>query len=136
MEDEGPFDGVMGISEGASVAATLLIEDTQACKARNTRSSFRCGIFFIGAPAWYADGTKPWMAEQDGQVIDVPTCHVMGAEDVLRIGAEQLLKICDSDKTLVIADPGGHRIPQDFDTNKLVADWIRERERERERESR
>ena len=131
MEDEGPFDGVMGVSEGASVAATLLIEDLQACKARNAQSSLRCGIFFIGAPAWYADGTKPWIAEQHGQVIDVPTCHIMGTNDILKIGAEQLFKICDADKALVIADPGGHRIPQDFDTNKQVADWIREQERER-----
>ena len=130
IKDEGPFDGVIGISEGASVAATLLIEDIQACKARQTRSPLRCGIFYIGAPAWLADGTKAWLAEEHGQVIDVPTCHIMGVKDVFREGAEQLLKICESDKAFVINDPGGHRIPQDYETNKLVADWVRERERE------
>ena len=130
MEDEGPFEGVIGISEGASVAATLLIEDIQACKAKQERSHFRCGIFYIGAPAWWPDGTRAWLAEEHGQMIDLPTCHVMGANDVFKAGAEALLKICDSDKTLVIADPGGHRIPQDYDTNKLMADWVRERERE------
>lgn len=130
IEDEGPFDGVIGISEGASVAATLLVEDLQACKAKQIRSNLRCGIFFIGAPAWWADGTKAWLAEEHGQVIDVPTCHVMGSKDVFKEGAEQLLKICDSEKALVITDPGGHRIPQDYETNKLVADWVRFQERE------
>lgn len=130
MEDEGPFEGVIGISEGASVAATLLIEDIQACKARQTRSHFRCGIFYIGAPAWWPDGTRAWLAEEHGQMIDLPTCHIIGANDVFRIGGEELLKICDLDKALVISDPGGHRIPQDYETNKLMADWVRERERE------
>ena len=130
MEDEGPFEGVIGISEGASVAATLLIEDLQACKARQTRSHFRCGIFYIGAPAWWPDGTRAWLAEEHGQMIDLPTCHIMGANDVFKMGGEALLKICDSDKALVITDPGGHRIPQDYETNKLMADWVREQERE------
>ena len=130
MEDEGPFDGVIGISEGASVAATLLIEDIQACKAKQTRSRFRCGIFYIGAPAWWADGSKAWLAEEHGQVIDLPTCHVMGMNDVFKEGAEALLKICNSDKALVIADPGGHRIPQDYETNKRMADWVREQKRD------
>ena len=129
IEDEGPFDGVIGISEGASVAATLLIEDIQACKAKQTQSRFRCGIFYIGAPAWWADGSRAWLAEEHGQVIDLPTCHVMGMNDIFKEGAEALLKICNSDKALVIADPGGHRIPQDHETNKLMADWVREQER-------
>ena len=130
IEDEGPFDGLIGVSEGASVAATLLIEDIKACNATNTRSALRCAIFFIGAPAWWADGSNAWLAEEHGQVIDVPTCHIMGMNDVFKQGAEQLLKICNADKALAIGVPGGHRIPQDYETNKLITDWVRERERE------
>ena len=126
IEDEGPFDGIIGISEGASVAATLLIEDLQVCNAKQMRSNFRCGIFYIGAPAWWPDGTRAWLAEEHGQMIDLPTCHIIGVKDVFKEGAEQLLKICNQD----IRDPGGHRIPQDEETNKLMADWVRERERE------
>ena len=129
IEDEGPFDGVIGVSEGASVAATLLIDDIQACKAKQTQSHFRCGIFYIGAPAWSADGTRPWLAEEHGQVIDLPTCHIMGVNDTFKEGAKALLEICNSNKARVVLDPGGHRIPQDYETNKLMADWVREQER-------
>lgn len=135
IEDEGPFQGVIGVSEGASVAATLLVEDIQCCRAKQMRSNFRCGLFYIGAPAWSADGTRAVLAEDDGQVIDISTCHLMGAKDVFKVGAEQLLKICDSDKALVINDPGGHRMPQDMPTNKQIAEWVREQEREFVRES-
>ena len=130
IEDEGPFDGVLGVSEGASVAATLLIEDIQAHQAQNTRSPLRCALFFIGAPAWSADGTKAYLAEEHGQVIDVPTCHVMGAKDILKEAAEALLNICVADKALVVPHPGGHAIPQDYEINKRVADWVREQEQE------
>ena len=130
MEDEGPFHGVIGISEGASVAATLLVEDIQACKAKQTKSDFRCGLFYIGTPAWSADGLKAILPETDGQVIDVPTCHVLGARDVFKVGAELLLGICDGETALTISDPGGHRIPQDVPTNQQIAGWVREQERE------
>jgi hypothetical protein len=130
IEDEGPFHGVIGVSEGASVASTLLIEDIQHCQAVGIRSNFRCGLFYIGAPAWSADGTKAVLSEEYGQVINIPTCHVMGAKDVFKVGAEQLLKICNSDEALVIHDSGGHRMPQDMPTNKKIADWVREQERE------
>ena len=129
MEDEGPFHGIIGVSEGACVAATLLVEDIQACKAKQTKSDFRCGLFYIGTPAWSADGMRAILPDEDGQVIDIPTCHVMGVRDVFKVGAELLRGICDEDRALIISDPGGHRIPQDAPTNEQIADWIREQER-------
>ena len=129
IEDEGPFHGVIGVSEGASVAATLLVEDIQRCKAEGTKSQLRCGLFYIGAPAWKADGSRAVLGYTDGHVIDVPTCHVLGSKDVLREGAELLLGICERERALVISDEGGHRIPQDMETNELIAGWIREQER-------
>lgn len=129
IEDEGPFHGVIGVSEGASVAATLLAEDIQSCKAKQTRSDFRCGLFYIGAPAWSADGMRVLSGDEDGHIINLPTCHIIGATDVFKVGAEQLLKICNRDTALVINDPVGHRIPQDMPTNQQIADWIRVQER-------
>lgn len=136
IEDEGPFHGVIGVSEGAAVAATLLVEDLQSRAAGGTRSDLRCGLFYIGAPAMSADGTRAVLYEEDGQVVNVPTCHVMGVKDMFRVFAEPLLKICDPDKALVINDPGGHRIPQDVETNDLIAEWIRQQQREFVKEQR
>lgn len=128
MEDEGPFHGVVGVSEGASVAATLLIDDIQQCKDKQLKSHLRCGLFFIGAPAYWAETARP-IGKEDGQVIDVPTCHVMGSTDVFRDGGEQLLNSCHADKALVINHSGGHIVPQDLSINKKIADWIKEQER-------
>ncbi|KAM0805905.1 serine hydrolase-domain-containing protein [Usnea florida] len=126
MDTSGPFDGVIGVSEGASVAATLLVEDLQS----HLPSTLRCALFYIGSPAMTADGTRPLTPQQDGQVITVPTCHVVGTRDGFRKGAEQLLGVCEEGKTLVVRDDGGHRIPQDWETNRRIAEWVRERERE------
>lgn len=45
-------------------------------------------------------------------------------------GAEQLLGVCEAGKATVVRDEGGHRIPQDWATNGVIAGWVRERERE------
>lgn len=129
IDDEGPFHGVVGVSEGAAVAATLLVEDIQHCKAMQARSDFRCALFYVGSPALSEDGMRIMHSDTDGQVINIPTCHIMGENDIFKKGSDELLKLCDSDKALTITDLGGHRIPQDMGTNKQVADWIREQER-------
>ena len=38
--------------------------------------------------------------------------------------------MCEGDKATVVRDGGGHRIPQDWETNGRIAEWVRERERE------
>lgn len=76
VTSQGPFDGVMGFSEGGIVAATLLLED-----ARRPFAGFKCGIFFSAAPPLDPDAIRAGAVrcmdpDTDGVALDVPTAHI------------------------------------------------------------
>lgn len=71
MERSGPFDGVIGYSEGATVAATLLL-----CEKARGAKGLRCGVFFMGWPPMDPEGFSLVLGDESPWGIDVPTCHV------------------------------------------------------------
>lgn len=76
VESQGPFDGIMGFSEGGIVAATLLLED-----ARRPFANFKCGIFFSAAPPLDPDDLRAGSVRsldpvQDRVSVHVPTAHI------------------------------------------------------------
>ena len=80
ITSQGPFDGVMGFSEGGIVAATLLLED-----ARRPFARFKCGIFFSAAPPLDPDGIRAGIVrcldpDKDGVSLHVPTAHIYSRE--------------------------------------------------------
>lgn len=46
IEQDGPYDGVIGFSEGAAVAASLLLSDEEAAKTEDRDPLFKVAIFF------------------------------------------------------------------------------------------
>ena len=129
MEQEGPFEGVIGWSEGAAVAATLLLEDSAMCDRDHSISKFKCAIFFAGAPPFTPDGKNVLLHDQYGQVIQIPTCHVLGQSDLMVELAEALFNICDSSSAIAIKDEGGHRISRDPEVTRKIVDFIRQQSR-------
>lgn len=81
MVAQGPFDGLMGFSEGGGVAAFLLIED-----ARRPFGNFKCAIFFSAAAPFDPDALREGQVRvadvaTDGVLINVPTAHMWSAVD-------------------------------------------------------
>lgn len=76
MARSGPFDGVIGYSEGATVAATLLLCEKARVARGGGPSSLRCGIFFMGWPPMDPEGFSLVLGDESRWSIDVPTCHV------------------------------------------------------------
>ena len=81
VQSYGPFDGVMGFSEGGIVAATLLVED-----ARRPFANFKCGILFSAAPPLDPDDLRAGIIRcldpvRDGASIHVPTAHIFSHEN-------------------------------------------------------
>lgn len=79
-QSQGPFDGVVGFSEGGIVAATLLVED-----ARRPFAGFRCGIMFSAAPPLDPDDLREGIVRcmdpaRDAVVVRVPTAHIYSRE--------------------------------------------------------
>ncbi|TPX18762.1 uncharacterized protein E0L32_002619 [Thyridium curvatum] len=82
VQSQGPFDAIMGFSEGGIIAATLLLED-----ARRPFANFKCGVFFSAAPPLDPDSLRQGEIrslnpDMDGISLCVPTAHVFSYEDV------------------------------------------------------
>ncbi|KAK6539087.1 hypothetical protein TWF694_010627 [Orbilia ellipsospora] len=84
IQQEGPFDGVMGFSHGCALSSTLLLG--RASEKGQWQNPFKCAIFLA------AGGPVSWSALHDGEVIwldrsytksqiSIPTAHVWALND-------------------------------------------------------
>lgn len=93
VQSQGPFDGLMGFSEGGILAATLLLED-----ARRPFANFRCALLFSAAPPLDPDALRDGSikcldpAKDTTVSIHVPTAHVYShIDDAVRTGVPNLV---------------------------------------------
>ncbi|KAA8905058.1 DUF341 domain-containing protein [Sphaerosporella brunnea] len=116
IAEEGPFDGVVGFSQGAALAATLMIRHDQL--NQTVEPLFRCAIFMCGAAPcdWRgldAGGkVRKLGVETDGKLIHVPTAHILGANDEA-VGESHILRgLCGERGKVVYDHGGGHEVPR------------------------
>jgi len=76
MEKEGPFDGIIGYSEGATVAATLILHEQRRFETLGIEPMFKCALFFGGWPPLSPDFDSMVLADESDLMITIPTCHV------------------------------------------------------------
>ena len=119
IAEDGPFDGVMAFSQGAGLAASLLVHQmqTDAHKAR-LYPAFSCAVFFSGGipkdpRAERGEGlTRPMWWEDDCEIIEIPTIHVWGRNDTLYPTFGPVLrKLCKASEREQLVHDGGHDIP-------------------------
>ena len=125
LDQEGPFHGVIGASEGASAAASVLMRDLDTCRKTNRKSSLKCGIFMVGFPA--INDLGQWVLSDDGsdQRITVPTCHIIGDQDPVACAGIALMNTCDPDSRVLISHERGHCIPHEAEIMSRVGDFVR-----------
>jgi hypothetical protein len=118
IENETPFDGIMGFSEGAGVALSLLAMHDQLLKdGKPSPFLFKCGIFFCGAPAVDAallqDGLlRKLDSSTSDRVITLPTAHIWSREDDLHPGfGEASRMICSATTAEEYIHELGHTVP-------------------------
>ncbi|KAF8243726.1 hypothetical protein K440DRAFT_656128 [Wilcoxina mikolae CBS 423.85] len=99
--DEGPFGGVVGFSQGAALAATLMIRHAQLNPC-DTALLFRCAKGLIDDGG---SGPEP-------QPIHVPTAHIMGAKDESVEESNVLAGLCGERGKVVYDHGGGHEVPR------------------------
>lgn len=76
MHEQGPFDGIIGYSEGATVAATLLLHEQVMAERKGYKPMFKYGVFFGGWPPMDPDTFRLVLADETDLRIQVPTCHI------------------------------------------------------------
>ena len=69
-------DGIIGYSEGATVAATLLLHEQKRLEIEGREPVFKCGLFFAGWPPMTPELDAIVLADESDLTITIPTCHI------------------------------------------------------------
>ena len=108
----GPFDAVLGFSQGASLAASFIAQQSLDI-TQNARHDFRCAVFICGTNGLHTAGNGRILGvEEDGEIIQIPTVHIFGSKDPLVQESLNLSKICDHRSRVMYDHKGGHEVPR------------------------
>jgi hypothetical protein len=115
---EGPFDGLIAFSEGAAVAASLIVDRIRsAASMQPSPFHFKCAIFFCGANPVEAEAVKRGEiiylnGGKHGRIIDIPTAHIWTRDDNVHPGfGESLSGLCEESVMEEYIHALGHTIP-------------------------
>ncbi len=117
--EEGPFDGVIGFSQGAACAARIILRH----QARDPLGPqpFKLAVFLCSSTLFYAQDKAEYLQKMQtvaATTIAIPTVHVLGLSDSYRPFGLDLAKLCDRKTAVVVEHPMGHEIPKE----KVVVD--------------
>lgn len=121
LHNEGPFDGLIAFSQGASLASAILIDQSES------PNKLRCAIFFCGRTP-FVDVAKPRIPDSTEvgimdkkPIISIPTVHIWGRDDHIEPGQpEALSKLCCSQDKYTYIHAGGHEVPGAKDKEGLI----------------
>ncbi|KAI0856788.1 serine hydrolase FSH [Xylaria cubensis] len=136
IDDQGPFDGLMGFSEGGAVAAWMLIENS---KYPLTFGHLKCAIFFSAAVPFDPDVVRTRIVKLvdpaiEGEMIKVPTAHIWSGEnDINARAAMSLTSLCDAKLRETFLHSLGHSVPGSKSDSEALAGTLRIIERTIER---
>ncbi|KAI9653221.1 MAG: hypothetical protein M1821_007652 [Bathelium mastoideum] len=126
MEEEGPFDGIIGYSEGATVAATLILHEQKRWYAEGIPPMIKCALFFAGWPPLSPELNRIVLADECDLIITIPTCHIIGSLDPYLAGSMALYNICDMDNAYLFDHAKGHTLPRDKETVREIGNILRD----------
>ncbi|XP_065870035.1 uncharacterized protein [Euphorbia lathyris] len=117
---EGPFDGLLGFSQGATLAALLIGYQTQG-KILKEHPAMKLFISISGAK--FRDPSICEIAYKD--TIKVKSVHFIGAKDWLKLPSEDLATAFHD--PLIIRHPQGHTVPRlDEEATRQLKSWVEE----------
>ncbi|KAL2653361.1 hypothetical protein R1flu_021489 [Riccia fluitans] len=124
MEKNGPFDGLLGFSQGSVTAGCLI-----ACqiKKRSVGGKSPANLppirFFISISGAYLRD-KGISEVYSGDPMDVPTLHLYGVKDMLKGPALEFLQFWKD--PVAIQHPSGHTVPRlDEETSSKVVAFLK-----------
>lgn len=116
-----PYDGVLGFSEGASLAAALMLRQ----KSQGKACPFQFAIFVCAVPPFRWDNGDLVLPNETTDRILIPTVHILGADDPGRQAGKIMYDLCQESSASLIYHKGGHTIPWDLKTTAVMAEAIR-----------
>ncbi|KAE8377421.1 serine hydrolase FSH [Aspergillus bertholletiae] len=131
IEEEGPFDGIIGFSMGATIALSWLVDWYRTKQRDGTAvAPFKLAVFFSNArppydhAAWVADRIAYLESAQMGARLDMPTAHIWGSADPQAEEAQRAVNFCDSERSSIFVHAKGHEIPISAEDTVSIAKVI------------
>ena len=124
IDQEGPFDGVLGFSHGGTLASGFLIHHAKMYPRQPPL--FRCAIFVNSLPPFRMNpGENPVIDPDLDGYINIPTVSVGGSKDWLLEYSRALHRLCNSSRSIWVMHSKGHDIPSDKKNVAVIAAAIR-----------
>ncbi|KAL4790394.1 serine hydrolase-domain-containing protein [Aspergillus venezuelensis] len=126
----GPWTGLLGFSQGAKMAASLLLQQQND---RRSQDDYRFAVLFAGRAPMVSLSSLPhnelslsgFDVGDYGPALHLPTIHVHGLQDPgLPLHRDLLENGCRKDSTRLIEWDGDHRVPIRSQDVKAVVDAI------------
>ncbi|KNG83685.1 hypothetical protein ANOM_007670 [Aspergillus nomiae NRRL 13137] len=131
IKEEGPFDGIIGFSVGATMALSCLLDWDQTKQGvRSHVTPFKVAVFFSNASQPYdldalaSDHIAYLNSAQIGRVLNMPTAHIWGSADPQAADARRAVEFCDPEKRSVFVHASGHEIPDSVENAVSIAKVI------------
>ncbi|BCR89671.1 uncharacterized protein ACHE_50869S [Aspergillus chevalieri] len=125
IEKEGPFDAVMGFSQGAALACSLLIHHAKTHPDESPL--FKMAVFICGATVWDVDnGLEALQPTPGTSAVGIPTVHIVGKQDPLYAEGKKLYGLCEPEKAVFYDHGSRHMIPFDLVNTERMAGIVEE----------
>lgn len=105
FETQGPFDGLVGFSQGAVMAAALAAMQKGGAALQGA-PALRFVLLFAGARTTFPKHSEAMQASK----IAVPSCHVYGEKDQIKKYSADLVPAFEN--SVVLVHERGHVVPQ------------------------
>ena len=125
MDEEGGVEGIIGYSEGAMVAASYILDEQRRSKKGNVEPRIKCAVFISGWPPVDLNTGLLVLSNETEDVIEIPTCHVIGTLDPMIHGTMALYNLCDPDRAAIFDHGHGHLVPREERTVKELGHVVR-----------
>ncbi|KAH9988766.1 putative DUF341 family oxidoreductase [Xylariaceae sp. FL0662B] len=125
--DEGPFDGLIGFSHGATLAFGFLVNHAKTRSLEPVRNlGLRCAIFMNSLPPFRQldSGELLFDGEMDGY-LDIPSLNIAGRKDFVYEYSLRLAKLCNPAPTRLLVHDKGHEVAGDPRNVREIAAAIR-----------
>ena len=130
VEEEGPFEGILGFSQGGEIAALFLLGPG--------KDLFKYAVFIGSTVPWDIssleatgnDHPRKMHGSTHSAKIDMPTAHIIGRSDAYRDFAKITHGLCNNSKAKVYDHHGAHVVPRGQDAMEdltMALDWVVDR---------
>ncbi|KAE8351364.1 serine hydrolase FSH [Aspergillus coremiiformis] len=120
IETQGPFDAVMGFSQGAALAFSLLVNHAKI----HGVPLFKAAVFICGAAPFEPSGRETIKSTPGEYLVKIPTAHIVGKQDQLYDTGLYLYGLCEPSKAEFYDHGSRHMIPFDGKNTEAMVSAI------------